>query len=681
MQKLSEAEIISRIEEEQLFECEIADGSFALKIESYVPSVCTAIHAGHNFRSSLASLCNLDERERLYEEDPFTEQFIRAMPITLVARDSRYEYDLNRPLATCIYKKAWGKTVWNKPLPAKERRLSVGKHQQFYRVFDTLVRKLEARFGAALVLDVHSYNYLRHERQTPTFNLGTEQLDEDRWSRTLDYAQKRLALVELPNLPVTVARNDVFYGRGYMTAHANSRQENVLVIPLEIQKIYMDELEGTPYPLVLNALSEQIRDVLLDISTFFARRNTRKTVKRRSSLLAEKMDPAILTVDRQLYAVAKGLETLQYINPTNLQSEKRRFLRANAGYEPQFHYKPLTIDPYAFRESLYRLPVAAIRDAGIGALYRDVIDNLARKIDLLVNIGQPDFLYESLRYYGEPSIQDEKNALHLLHCAPYEEELGTVLDQEEILSQFKTHAEQWGMSCRVEVSNRLVANAMVSDSRKTVLLAKGVRLEEKRVRALIQHELGVHMATTLNATSQRLKVFKVGLPGNTLTQEGLAILNEHLSGNLTLSRLKILGLRVLAVKEMLRQGSFRHTYAFLREEHGMETDAAFQLAVRVHRGGGYTKDYLYLNGVARALETIKSTEVKNLFVGKTSFPYLSIINEMVDRQLVCAPQFVPQYLHQPAASGDIIDYLIRCIRYDTGTDARSTPVESLAISA
>ena len=113
----------------------------------------------------------------------------------------------------------------------------------------------------------------------------------------------------------------------------------------------------------------------------------------------------------------------------------------------------------------------------------------------------------------------------------------------------------------------------------------------------------------------------------------------------------------------------------------METDAAFQLAVRVHRGGGYTKDYLYLNGVARALETIKSTEVKNLFVGKTSFPYLSIINEMVDRQLVCAPRFVPQYLHQPAASGDIIDYLIRCIRYDTGAEACSTPVESLAISA
>jgi len=32
------------------------------------------------------------------------------------------------------------------------------------------------------------------------------------------------------------------------------------------------------------------------------------------------------------------------------------------------------------------------------------------------------------------------------------------------------------------------------------------------------------MVTTLNSSNQRLKVFCLGLPGNTLTQEGLSIL-------------------------------------------------------------------------------------------------------------------------------------------------------------
>jgi N-formylglutamate amidohydrolase len=211
MQKLSEAEVISRIEQGKLFECELSDGSFAIKVESYVPSVCTAIHAGHNFRKSLVPLCQLDAKERLYEEDPFTEQFVRAMPITLVA--------------------------------SRERKLSVEKHQQFYRVLNVLLTKLQKQFGSALVFDVHSYNYLRREDRCPTFNLGTEQLDLDRWCRVLDFMASRLAGVELPNLPVTVGRNTVFYGRGYLTSHINSRYENVLVTPLEIQKIYMDEME------------------------------------------------------------------------------------------------------------------------------------------------------------------------------------------------------------------------------------------------------------------------------------------------------------------------------------------------------------------------------------------------------------------------------------------------------
>ena len=541
--------------------------------------------------------------------------------------------------------------------------------------------RLQKQFGAALVFDVHAYNYLRRDDPCPTFNLGTEQLDLDRWYRALEFLENRLGRVELPNLPVTVGRNSVFYGRGYMTSHINSRHENVLVAPLEIQKIYMDELAGTPYPLILNSLSSQTKDVLVETAAYFSRRFTRKRVARPSSLLADKMDPAILTVDRQLYRVARGLETLHYINPINLLSEKKKFFSARTNYVPQFHYRPLTIDPYTFRESLYRLPVAAIRDAGIQMLYRDVVDNLARKVDMLVKIGQPDFLYESLRYYGEPTELDEKNAAHLLHCASYDEQLGHTLGQEEILNTFRAYADQWGMKCKIEMSNRLVANAMVSDSRKAVLLAKGVSMEEKRAMALIHHELGVHMATTLNAAGQKLKVFSIGLPGNTLAQEGLAILNEHLSGNMLLSRLKVLALRVLAVGEMLKRGNFRHTYAFLNEEYSMLPNDAFQLAVRVHRGGGFSKDYLYLNGFANALDLVQSMSVTNLFVGKTSFAYLPIINEMVERQMVAAPRYVPMYLSNPARSDEVISYLVRCIRYDSGRTHRPSTPDRLAVLA
>ncbi len=663
MQKLSEDNIIQAIQAGELFECEISDGSFSLKVDAYTPVICTAVHAGHRMRSSLVPLCELSEEERLYEEDPLTDQLIQAMPITLVAKDSRYEYDLNRPIANCIYNKAWGKNVWRKKLTAKERAISVAKHQAFYRVLNALVAAIEHRYGAALIFDIHSYNYLRVEKETPTFNLGTEQIDKERWQSIVDLTLEKLGQVELPNMPVMAMENAVFHGRGYMIAHINSRFQNSLVLPLEVKKIFMDELKGEPYPLVMQALSNQFKECLVNISTFFSRRFTHKRRAKKADMLPDKMDPAIIKVDRALYQLAKGLETLHYINPINIPVERKQFFKCNGNYQPQFRYRQLDIDPYQFREQLYRLPVDSIRDPGIQSLYRSVIDSLSEKIDLLVKAGQPDFLYESLKYYGEPNLVDEKNASFLLHAGSFDLDENTDVTTEELVARMKSAAEDWGMSCKVETSAKLVASAMVSNSRKSVMIAKNLQLTETEAQALLHHELGVHMATTLNANTQRLKVFSLGLPGNTLTQEGLAILNEYHTNSMTLKRLQGLALRVLAVKEMLKGNDFRHTYSYLYEEHHMSQDAAFKLALRVHRGGGFTKDFLYLNGVSQALELVKQRDISNLYVGKTGFEHLSLIDEMVERQLVTAPKFIPQYLMKPKQESSVLDYLMGCIRY------------------
>jgi uncharacterized protein (TIGR02421 family) len=664
MQKLSEQQILQNIKDGDCFECEITDGSFALKIDSYVPTVCVAPHAGHRMRGKLISNCLLSEEERLYEEDPYTDQFVQAMPITLIARDSRYEYDLNRPIANCIYKRAWGKTVWDKKLSLKERQVSVGKHQAFYRVLNTLIEELEQRFGATLILDIHSYNFQRREEAMPTFNIGTEQIDEDRWRGVIDYALRRLARIELPNLPVDAAENRAFFGRGYLVAHINSHFQNSLVLPVEIKKVFMNEASGEPYPLVMQALSQQFKLFLIEISAHFAKRYTRKRRTRKIDMLAENLEPSILRLDRSLYRLARGLETLYYINPINIETERRQFFKQKGQYLPHFHYRQLDIDPYRFREQLYRLPVEDIRDPNIQSLYRDVINSLSEKIAMLVTTGTSQFLYESLKYYGEPSITDEQNARFLLHAAKFAESDTEFYDTPQLLKAFKERASELGMQCKIETSSKLVASAMVSTARKTVLVAKGLTLSRMEAEALIHHELGVHMATTLNAAQQRLKVFSLGLPGNTHTQEGLAILNEYQSGNLTLQRLRGLALRVLAVRQMLRDGNFRHTFSYLHEEFDMPENDAFKLALRVHRGGGFTKDYLYLSGVSKALALAENCDIRGLYVGKTGFAYLPVIDEMIGRQLIDAPVFYPAFLKSPAPVSPELQYLMRCIRAD-----------------
>ncbi len=481
----------------------------------------------------------------------------------------------------------------------------------------------------------------------------------------IDFLIKRLQKLSLPNIPVTVAKDDVFYGRGYLIAHINSRFQNTLVVPLEVKKIYMDELNGELYPLVMQSLNQQIKGFFVDTSLYFARKYTLKSKATKAEMLTDKMDPAVIKLDRALYRLAKGLETLYYINPINIQSEKKRFFKHKGKYLPNFRYRQLEINPYHFREQLYTLPVDAIRDPSIQSLYRDVIDNLSNKIAMLVKAGQAQFVYESLKYYGEPSLIDEKNAHFLLHAQNFEDRFNPLLSTDEIIARFESAAKQWNMVCRIETNAKLVASAMVSDRRKAVLIAKGLQLTETETLALINHELGVHMATTLNANKQRLKVFSIGLPRNTVTQEGLAILNEYQSGHMMMKRLKGLALRVIAVREMLKHGDFRHTYNCLHGDYQLTPDLAFNLTVRVHRAGGFTKDYLYLNGVSLALKLAASQDIKNLYVGKTGFDYLPVINELVSRQLVVEPIHYPRYIEKPECVSPVMDYLMRCIQYSS----------------
>lgn len=662
MQKLSEEAILNLIANDECFECEHEDGAFSLKIDTYTPAICAAVHAGHRLNAEHAKHCLLTEEERLFEEAPYTDEFIESMPITIIAHDSRYEYDLNRPLSRCVYRQAWGKTVWDKALPQTLRRKSIEKHKTFHRIFDALISKIESRFGACVIFDVHAFSYEVIRRETPTFNIGTEQIDMDRWGKVISRFKTSLGKMALPHTKTTSAFDDVFFGRGYLISHVNSRFENTLVIPFEIKKIYMKESSGEPFPVIVDALKSGLKHVFSDTGAYFSRVHSKKPKLRRLDMLSSQLDPAIVEVDRELARLAKGMETLNFINPINIVQEKKKFLAKKGNYYPDFKYKPLSINPYEFREKLYHLPVDNIRDAGIQKMYCQVIDSLSHKIDLLVSAGSPQFVYNSLKYYGEPSLEDEANAKFLLHAAPFEPAPEKLISAEQAVEYFKLKAADWGMKCKVELSPKIVASALVSGGKRTLYVNKDARFTETEINALAHHELGVHMATSLNAALQPLKVFTLGLPGNTMAQEGLAILNEFHSGNLCLARLQSLALRVVAVREMLKFGDFRHTYSYLHEEMKLPTDEAFRITVRVHRSGGFTKDYLYLRGVSEGLRLYKDCDISHLYVGKTGFNYLGIINELIERELITKPKFVPENLSKPEPVSEVLSYLMTSIK-------------------
>lgn len=207
----------------------------------------TAIHAKSRVRSGLLPKLKIGPAERLREEDPETDRFLSDFPIRIVAGDSRYEYDINREPGRAIYDTAWGRQVWEQPPSEAERRVSLAKHAEFYQLMDIVARYLIRQNGFGVVFDIHSFNYRREPGQIdskPDINIGTRPVNRARFGDWIDDFVSRLSGITINGRKLRVAENDIFSG-GYLSRRlCGAYYDRLLVLAVEIKKIYMDEWTG-----------------------------------------------------------------------------------------------------------------------------------------------------------------------------------------------------------------------------------------------------------------------------------------------------------------------------------------------------------------------------------------------------------------------------------------------------
>ena len=271
MLRLSIEEIIRKIESQEIFEAVADDYSFTIKIDAYVHYVCGAVHDGHQFRQELWDNCLHSTYERWFEEDPATKQMVQSHPIVIAGLDSRFEYDLNRPPETAIYNDAWGKQLWREPLSESMKNKSIQKHDNFYKVTHTLIKKLEELFGVCVVYDMHSYNWTRWDREVPTWNLGTSNIDNNRFGETIEQWRKMLSKMNLPNgIASNCKINNTFFGNGYFLKYITKSFKNTLVLATEVKKIYCDEIKYVLFPEVIEAIEQSlITDIKAHAQSFY----------------------------------------------------------------------------------------------------------------------------------------------------------------------------------------------------------------------------------------------------------------------------------------------------------------------------------------------------------------------------------------------------------------------------
>ncbi len=356
------------------------------------------------------------------------------------------------------------------------------------------------------------------------------------------------------------------------------------------------------------------------------------------------------------------------INPQNLESEKNRFLKQSFApgtiQDPQFKYKHFSIDPLQFKRQIYALPIEKIRDPHIRQVYAESMDNFSDKIDMMTSIGTPRFLMHSIRHYGQPTPQDIENAQFVLHCTrDLKENTEELISAEDSIPFFEKGFEEYGFEYRIEINANSVAKAAMVGSKSLLKIKKNAFFTATQIQALIHHEIGVHMVTSVNGKKQPLKLLYNGLPGSTETQEGLSILSEYTSGNLSFERLREIAWRTMATQSLVEGKTFSQTFKLMTQNYQMGADAAFYLVARIYRGGGFTKDHVYLRGFARMFDLWQTkTDLSGLFIGKISLPYYNWVNEMMERKIFPRPEYLPLAIQNPSITDSVVDFVVKRLK-------------------
>ncbi|MEJ2315196.1 MAG: DUF1704 domain-containing protein [Nitrospirota bacterium] len=422
---------------------------------------------------------------------------------------------------------------------------------------------------------------------------------------------------------------------------------------IEVAPIYRSEDGRSLYPLVLGSLRRGFSRALKKTFHQFSVSHTTHVSLSYHALGPRALVKAVWEVDGRLADIGDSFDFLLQATPVNVDEAWGSFRRSKYLEEPQFRYRQLPIDPALSKRLLFQIPVEKVEDITLERLFREKQMELDQKLTMLMNIGTARFLYGSLQLYGKMPDSLSLVARVLLDDIPARRRnrKGTgrgSLDAKAFAAlarkEIRLYRRKYpAFRAEVQVRDDLFSGLMAARGR--LLVGKDLRVPESRVEGLLSHEVGTHLLTYFNGRAQRFHQLYTGLGNYDELQEGLAVLSEYLTGGISAPRLRTLAARVLAVERMVQGYSFVGVFEMLVDQYEFERKAAYQIAMRVFRGGGLTKDALYLQGLLKLLKFIgKGGEIDDLFVGKIATHHVPLIRELTWRRALVPMPLRPRFL-------------------------------------
>jgi uncharacterized protein (TIGR02421 family) len=507
------------------------------------------------------------------------------------------------------------------------------------RLVGGVVETLATACGACLVLELWAGDASQEANKAPTFRIRTAA--RDRLATTIDALAEALRAMDWSGIGVAVeviAADDATPpGRVGLIAPEIAARKGVLSIGLEVPSLYRST-QGV-YPRVLQVLSRELTRALQLGFFEFTRVQTPARPEHFQMMGRRRVVRAVRESDRALAAISASFDFLLAVTPLNADAAWEQFRASGHSITPTFHYRMLTVDPERGKRELYALPLDRLEDPVLALLLRDKRRELDRQLGLLEDRDTPRFLHGSLQLYGPVDDALLAQALEILGTIPGGaaaaspgdasrcDAAGLAARAEQELAHYRSSYP--ALSTKVEIRDD-VTSLIVSNG--NLLIPQGINVPAHRVDALLQHEVGTHVVTYANGSAQPLHVLAVGLAGYEALQEGLAMFAEHLAGGLDGDRLRLVAARVIAVRRLVEGAAFSEVFSELVDQHRMSPRSAFNVTVRVFRGGGLTKDAIYLRGLVQLLERLRAgQDLTPLLVGKIGFAQIPLVEELLQR--------------------------------------------------
>lgn len=531
------------------------------------------------------------------------------------------------------------------------------------RLVDGVVSTLSPVFGAFLVVEIWSGSDEGEETDprspevSPRFKVfGPGSSTVSSALETLVDQLKKIKVLK-QSVEVDVERQERIAPPrlGPILTASRANELNCSVIGIELPPVWRDIKADRDYPLLMRTLNRRFSNALRRAIFEFVREQTTQQPPHYHSLGRRAVVKAVWDVDAQLAQVSSSFDFLLQVTPINADAAWNQFRASRFERVPDFHYLPTPMNPALLKRELYRIPVERVEDSALHHLFRQKQQELDRKITMLNDRNTPAFLYGSLQLFGRVKDRLHQLAQEILMETPArsrDEAKGGKVDAESFAQRATQEFDYYraifpDFKARAEVSSK-VAGIMVS--RGKLLINKKLKTPSSRINALLQHEVGTHLLTYYNGRAQPFRQLYCGLAGYDELQEGLAVLSEYLVNGLGRPRMRQLAARVVAAKQMVDGASFVETFRLLDRNYEFSQKSAFTITMRVYRGGGLTKDAVYLRGLQTILKYLGSGgDIEPLFVGKMAAEHIPVIQELQFRHVLHPPPLRPRYMQDAEA--------------------------------